>query len=108
MFVSLANAHGIYVAPTLEILDGGPVNAFFRARFPRRTYRIPNTQFLDADGQAAKALYSATFLNETIARLGTASGIFALMLENEAFYQNDVLPFNDSRATPLWQTAAGL
>ncbi len=85
-FVSLANSHGLYVAPTLETLDGGPVNAFFRARFPNRNYLVPNTQFLDTDGQAAKAWYAAAFMNETIARLGSASGIFALLLENEAMY----------------------
>jgi len=106
-FVSLANSHGIYVAPTLETLDGGPVNAFFRARFPNRNYLVPNTQFLDSDGQAAKAWYAAAFMNETIARLGSASGIFALLLENEAMYQNDVLPFSSTLPSPQWQTAAG-
>jgi hypothetical protein len=106
-FVSLANAHGVYVAPTLETPDGGPVNAFFRAHFPHRNYSIPNTQFLDSDGQAAKAWYAAAFMNETITRLGTASGIFALLLENEAYFQNDVSPFSFTQSTPQWQTAAG-
>ena len=106
-FVSLANSHGIYVAPTLETTDGAPDNAFFRGRFPNRNYPIPNTQFLDLDGQAAKAFYAAAFMNETIVRLGTASGIFAVLLENEAYYQNDVPPFSSTDPSPQWQTAAG-
>lgn len=106
-FVSLANANGIYVAPTLETPDGCPVNAFFRARFPTRNYPVPNTQFLDTDGQAAKAWYAAAFMNETVTRLGAASGIFAVLLENEAMYQNDVLPFSDTAPTPKYPTAAG-
>ena len=106
-FVSLANSQGIYVAPTLETPEGAPVNAFFRTRFPNRNYPIPNTQFLDLDGQAAKAFYAAAFMNETIVRLGTASGIFAVLLENEAYYQNDVPPFSATLPSPQWQTAAG-
>jgi hypothetical protein len=82
-------------------------DAFFRAHFPYRNYSIPNTQFLDLDGQAAKAWYAAAFMNETITRLGAASGIFALLLENEAYYQNDVPPFSLTQSTPQWQTAAG-
>ena len=105
-FVTLANAQGIYVAPTLETPEGCPVNAFFRSRFSRRNYQVPNSQFLDSDGQAAKAWYAAVFMNETIARLGTASGIFALLLENEAYYQNDVAPFS-STLSSQWPTAAG-
>ena len=106
-FVTLANSQGIYVAPTLETTDGAPDNAFFRTRFPNRNYPYPNTQFLDSDGQASKAFYAAAFLNETIVRLGTASGIFAVLLENEAYYQNDVPPFSTTLPSPQWQTAAG-
>jgi hypothetical protein len=107
-FVSLANSHGIYVAPTLETPEGCPANAFFQRRFPSRSYPIPNTQYLDADGQAAKAWYAAAFMNETVARLGSSSGIFALLLENEAYYQNDVIPFSSTAPAPQWQTAAGV
>ena len=107
-FVSLANAHGIYVAPTLETPEGCPVNAFFQRMFPSRSYPAPNTQYLDADGQAAKAWYAAAFMNETVTRLGASSGIFALLLENEAYYQNDMLPFSSTAPAPQWPTAAGV
>jgi hypothetical protein len=63
-FVALANAHGIYVAPTLETPDGSPVNAFFQRMFPSRSYPSPNTQYLDTDGQAAKAWYAFPSLIE--------------------------------------------
>jgi hypothetical protein len=92
-----------------DIGDTGwrPSECFFRAHFPHRNYSIPNTQFLDSDGQAAKAWYAAAFMNETITRLGTASGTFALLLENEAYFQNDVSPFSFTQSTPQWQTASG-